>query len=296
MKPRIYIVDDDNSIRRILSNIIEDYDLGVVIGQSGDGKEAQDEISKIYPDIVLIDLLLPSIDGIEVINNIKKSSADIQFIMISEVTSNQMITDAYKAGIEFYLNKPLNVVEVVSITRNAIEAQKLKRVVSQLSRNLGTPERTAEQVNIDANENVLKEVMKTLSELGISGESGYKDLINIVRLVLEEREKPGVNMHKYNMNTLYERLYESYKADNMNSASSFKAIEQRIRRAALSGLNNIASIGVEDFDSYKFDRYAYTLFEFQDVKKEMDYIRGKSKVRGRVSIKNFIEGIITLST
>lgn len=295
MKPRIYIVDDDNSIRRILSNIIEDYDLGVVIGQSGDGKEAQDEISKIYPDIVLIDLLLPSIDGIEIINNIKKTSNDIQFIMISEVTSNQMITDAYKSGIEFYLNKPLNVVEVVSITRNAIEAQKLKRVVSQLSSNF-TSGTSKEDKTTNVNESILKEVMKTLSELGISGESGYEDLINIIRLILDERKKPGVNIHKYNMNKLYNLLYDSYKEDNINFSGSFKAIEQRIRRAALSGLNNIASIGVEDFDSYKFDRYAYSLFEFQDVKKEMDYIRGKSKVRGKVSIKNFIEGIITLST
>lgn len=295
MKPRIYIVDDDASIRRILANIIEDYDLGVVIGQAGDGKEAQDEISKIYPDVVLIDLLLPSIDGIEIINNLKETSGDIQFIMISEVTSNHMITEAYKSGIEFYLNKPLNVIEVVSITRNAIEAQKLKRVISQLSNNFVGVNRNEEKIPIDSNETILKEVMKTLSELGMSGESGYKDLINIIRLILDERKKPGVNMHKYNMNKLYKSLYDSYKADNMNSSSSFKAIEQRIRRAALSGLNNIASIGVEDFDSYKFERYAYTLFEFQDVKKEMDYIRGKSKIRGKVSIKNFIEGIITLS-
>ena len=296
MKPRIYIVDDDNSIRRILSNIIEDYDLGFVIGQSGDGKEAQEEILKIYPDLVLIDLLLPSIDGIEIINNIRKTNTDIQFIMISEVTSSQMITDAYEAGIEFYLNKPLNVVEVVSITRNAIEAQKLKRVVNQLTNNFSVSKGSDKSSVSDMDDCIIKEVTKTLSELGISGESGYKDIINIMKIVLEQRNNNGLNIHKYNMNKLYKMLYEKYKAENVNTASSFKAIEQRIRRAVLSGLNNIASIGVEDFDSYKFERYAYTLFEFQDVKKEMDYIRGKSNTRGKVSIKNFIEGVITLSS
>ncbi len=73
MKPRIYLVDDDIGIRTILSNIIEDNDLGgVLIGEADDGEQALGDIAKLKPDIVYVDLLLPSMDGIEIISKIRK--------------------------------------------------------------------------------------------------------------------------------------------------------------------------------------------------------------------------------
>ena len=62
-----------------------------------------------------------------------------------------------------------------------------------------------------------------------------------------------------------------------------KSMEQRIRRAATAGLINLAHLGNEIFTEY-----SNTLYNFEQVRREMDYIRGKSSKRGNVKIKHFL--------
>ena len=119
MGAKIYIVDDDIGIRTILANIVEDNDLGVVIGESDDGFKALSDINSLKPDLVFIDLLLPTIDGIEIIKRARNNGSVSNFIMISQVSSSDMVSEAYQNGIDFYVNKPLNVIEVVSITKKS---------------------------------------------------------------------------------------------------------------------------------------------------------------------------------
>ncbi len=85
MKTRFYIADDDLSIQRILESIIEKHDLGTVIGSSSNGKMAIDEIPALQPDIVLVDLLMPQVDGIGVVSSLNHSDCKCSFIMISQV-------------------------------------------------------------------------------------------------------------------------------------------------------------------------------------------------------------------
>ena len=70
------------------------------------------------------------------------------------------------------------------------------------------------------------------------------------------------------------------------------ATEQRIRRAVNKGLSNIANLGLEDYLNETFTRYSNRLYSFQDVRTEMDYIRGKTKSRGRISVRKFIDGLM----
>ncbi|HHY05092.1 MAG TPA: response regulator, partial [Thermoanaerobacterales bacterium] len=121
MNDNFYIVDDDESIRRVLKKIIIDHNLGDVLGDAGEGLKAISEIKKYNPDIVLVDLLLPSIDGITLVSKLKEEGFGGVFIMISQVSSKDMISKAYKMGIEFYIHKPINVVEVISVIKNVKE-------------------------------------------------------------------------------------------------------------------------------------------------------------------------------
>ena len=69
-------------------------------------------------------------------------------------------------------------------------------------------------------------------------------------------------------------------------------MEQRIRRAIAAGMNNIAHMGIEDFMNDTFMAFSATLFSFEDVRTEMDFIRGRTKYNGKVSIKKFIDGLM----
>ncbi len=69
---KIFILDDDKNVIRILQKIIKDKELGEVVGVARDGKDGLEEIKATMPDIVLIDLLMPEIDGLTVVKELKK--------------------------------------------------------------------------------------------------------------------------------------------------------------------------------------------------------------------------------
>lgn len=294
MKPSFYIVDDDLGIRRILSNIIDNYRLGYVIGEAEDGNKAINEIGKMMPDIALVDLLLPSVDGIEIVKESKEKNFNTQFIMISEVTSKDMIGDAYKNGIEYFINKPINVIEVVSIIEKAIETLNLRKALSLIGKTMEKNNYRifTDKVNNVTENNTKEEITKVFSDIGILGESGSNDLMNIIEMIVEERKRLGVKFHRYKISDLYRKLNNKYKEENKSSVS-VKGIEQRVRRVIQSSLENIATLGIEDYGNIKFEKYSTSLFDFTEVKRQMDYIRKKSQYKGKINIKKFIEGLIS---
>ncbi len=87
---------------------------------------------------------------------------------------------------------------------------------------------------------------------------------------------------------------EKYSSEGRGSKSDFKAIEMRIRRTVGKAMKNIAAMGIEDFSNDKFVLYSSSLFDYVDVKAEMDYIRGKAKYNGKVNIKSFIKRLLVM--
>ena len=77
-------------------------------------------------------------------------------------------------------------------------------------------------------------------------------------------------------------------------SDSPKAMEQRIRRAAMAGMVNLANLGIEDYSNDTFTEYAGTLYHFEQVRREMDCIRGKTTLHGRVSVKKFLYALAAL--
>ena len=288
---KIYLVDDDYAILTMLENIIIDYDLGMVIGKSFEGDIAVNEINALSPDIVIVDLLLPKVDGIELVKLVKVRKEKIQFIMLSQVTSKEMIGDAYKAGIEFFVNKPINVMEVKTVIKKATEKIQMKNIINWIQETVKSDEAVNHKYifnkDIDKTRNIL-------TDLGISNESGGRDILHVVSMIVEQRKEMGKRYHRYNIGDMYIHLKEIYEKEEYKGSSNLRAIEQRIRRTIQQAMDNISMLGIEDFGNYKFEKYSSRLFDFTEVKRNMDYIRGKSNYRGKVSVKTFIEGLIIL--
>ncbi|MEH7428258.1 response regulator, partial [Priestia megaterium] len=102
---RFYIIDDDEVFRSMLAEIIEDNDLGEVIGEAEDGIVLNDQFSLLQQiDILFIDLLMPIQDGIETVRKIKGSFKG-KIIMMSQVETKDLIGKAYSLGIEYYITK-----------------------------------------------------------------------------------------------------------------------------------------------------------------------------------------------
>jgi two-component system response regulator YcbB len=292
MSARIYIVDDDIGVRTILSNIVEDNDLGTIVGSGASGEEALEDILNLSPDVAFVDLLLPVMDGVEIIKQLRKKGSGTNFIMISQVNSADMVSEAYQNGIDFYINKPINVIEVVSVTKKALEMRNYKKVIEQIGNTLNIAQTSAEKVTKKPAGRT--DITALFTELGILGDAGCEDLIKMIDFIKKDRSESPHRIHKYSMKDLYSRLSEDYNNRGVEVSSSTKAIEQRIRRTIQSALENVATMGIEDFANYRFEKFSSSVFEFKEVKMEMDHIRGKTKNRGKISVKAFLEGIINL--
>lgn len=279
-----YLVDDDSNIRNILKLIIRDRKLGNVCGSCGDPVEALEDISFAHPDIVIVDLLMPEMDGISFVSKLKQTNPDIAFIMLSQVSSKDMISDAYESGIEFYIHKPINSVEVESVIRTVCQTvtmrQTLEKMQSLLSHDLKQlSNHTAANVKQTEKKYITK-LKNVLQKLGIIGEIGSKDIIALIDFLVEH----GQTVDDSTLNELCGQF-----SDNP------KSVEQRIRRAANAGMINLAHLGLEDYSNDIFMEYSTTLYNFEQVRKEMDFIRGKSDKHGNVKIKNFLNALMLYS-
>ena len=116
-----------------------------------------------------------------------------------------------------------------------------------------------------------------MQKLGILGETGSKDIISVVSYLMLQ----GATMGDYTVSEICQLF-----SDNP------KTMEQRIRRAAAIGMINIANLGIEDYMNETFIEYSNGLYNFEQIKQEMDYIRKKSKKRGAVNIKKFIDNML----
>ncbi len=283
---RFVIIEDDISVRKIISNIIDKYNLGTVVCECGDGLQAEAIIVDYAPDVALVDLLLPGQDGVELIRKLKAKGMETSFIMVSESTSQPMITKAYETGIDFYIHKPVNVLEITSVIRKVEESRRLRAVMSLISQTTARYGSSASQLTEPQDNGKRNRTNKILSELGIISESGAKNIQQLMQLV-ENRLRSGQDQ-TYQLHELYQELSVSIEQD-------VKTIEQRVRRAIAKAMQNVATMGVEDYHNDVFEIYSGALFDFKEIRQEMAAIQGKSSYRGKVNIKKFLEGLLFLT-
>ncbi|MGV8980900.1 response regulator [Clostridium sp.] len=229
------------------------------------------------PDIVLVDLFIPGVDGLSLVKSAKSMHPEMQFIMVSQVSAKNMIEKAYKNGVEFYIQKPINAVEIETIIKKVSESLETNRTLNKIQK-LFNKDTNALDSNSLKSGNEVQTIKNIMLRIGIIGEAGSKDLIDITVFLRGKNE----NMGNYTLNQLCKRFDDSPKS-----------MEQRIRRTISIGMTNIANIGIEDYMNDVFVEYSTGLFNFEQVKKEMDYIRKKSSDRGKVTIKKFIDGLIS---
>lgn len=268
---RFFILDDDPNIVHILKMIIEDKELGAVVGEDTDAASGLKKIKSLGPDIVLIDLLMPGIDGLTIVKQVKEEYGDIEFIMISQVYEKKMVEKAYRYGVEYYINKPINAIEVEIIIKKVIERLEINKALLQVMKridNKGTRSEVQEPNKISKDK-----VNDILIEIGIIGENGTDDIIKIINYAVAK----DINLKQVTMRELC-----SVFTDNPRS------MEQRIRRALNIAMTNIANLGLEDYMNETFVEYSNSLFNFEQVRKEMEFIRGNIKRGGSVNIKKFL--------
>lgn len=281
------IVDDQAANRRMIENIIEDCVLGKVIGSAVGGKEAIQLILSTNPHVVLIDLLMPELDGIEMIRELKRQGYGGKFVMISQINNKEMVGEAYKVGIEFFIHKPINSVEVEAVLNKINMQLTLDRSIVAIKQSLASLELLQPAVARDIQELSVKEtVQQILKEIGVLAEKGSKDIVVAMELLIKEEEVLELPPLK----TLYTMIAQHQQTGEGDVAKETRAIEQRLRRTVAVALNNLASLGLTDYSHPKFEHYAPLFFDFQEVRLKMHELEQRVKQSNvKVNVKKFLQ-------
>ena len=287
MEKTFLIIDDDVNIRKMLGLLIKKNNLGKVICELDSGEYAVQEIIFYNPDIVLIDLLLPVVDGIEIIKAAKEQGYNGKFIMISQVEEKPLISTAYENGIIFFISKPINSIEVINVIKGVchnIELEHSLALIKSAVLNLNNDKSVKKELFLD------ERITNIFTEIGIAGAVGSNDLRNIIHKIIDVKKRNP--SYAYKLQKIYDEIVQEEDGD-VNLNVNKKALEQRIRRTIQKALKTISELGCDDYSNSIFMEYSTLLFDFKQVRQEMRHINNSLVEPGKINTKRFIEGIIT---
>ena len=215
-KINVAIVDDNERMLGLLENILSEDKSITVVGKGGDGVQALELIRKKEPDVVLLDLIMPKLDGLEVMQKVnreptlKKKPA---FIVISAIGQENITEDAFGLGASYYIMKPfdndvvLNKIKQIQMDKTAKLVHTKHSMVSE-----GVSEYSA--VNLES------DVTNIIHEIGVPAHiKGYQYLRDAIIMSVENREV---------INSITKVLYPTIAKMNRTTPSR---VERAIRHA-----------------------------------------------------------------
>ncbi len=221
----ILIIDDEKAIRKTLSEILS-YE-GYKIDEAGDGEEGLKKFKERSYDVVLCDIKMPKIDGIEFLDKSREANPDIPVIMISGHGTIETAVEAVKKGAYDYISKPPDLNRLLITIRNAMdktnlvaETKVLKRKVSKVDEMIG------ESGPIVKIKETIDKVAPTEARLLVTGENGVgKELV--ARWVHEKSNRASGPLIEVNCAAIPSELIES-ELFGHEKGSFTSAVKQRI--------------------------------------------------------------------
>ena len=176
---RILIIEDEPAIRRVLVKILSDEDKSHELFEAENGIEGINLIKKHQFDLIISDVKMPKVDGIEVLEFINLNFPEIPFVMISGHGDLDMAVDSMKKGAFDYISKPPDLNRLLTTVRNALDKKKLivenKVLKKKIKKNF---EMIGESNAIIEIKNLIEKVAETEAKVLINGPNGSgKELV-----------------------------------------------------------------------------------------------------------------------
>jgi DNA-binding NtrC family response regulator len=176
----ILVVDDEHGVRQSFNMVLKD-EFKVLL--AGSGNEAIDIFSKNAVDLILLDILLPDIDGIDLLERLKEMDPNTEIIMVTAVKEIQTAVKAIKLGAYEYIIKPFVVDEVKTAIRHALEKHSLMKEVTYLRHELERHQPFEKMVGEDKKMSNIFELISIVSQSDgtvlVQGETGTgKELVS----------------------------------------------------------------------------------------------------------------------
>lgn len=216
-KLNVAIADDNERMLRLLGDIIESDDELNVIGVARDGEEAYNVIKTKEPDVVLLDIVMPKLDGLGVldrVNNDKSIKKHPTFIMISAIGQEKITEDAFNLGADYYIMKPFD---------NDMVLNRIKRVKTSNVAGRGAEIRKVNAYEKEADfseRNLEADVTEIIHEIGVPAHiKGYQYLRDAIVMSVNDMDM---------LNSITKILYPTIAKKYQTTSSR---VERAIRHA-----------------------------------------------------------------
>ena len=210
----VAIADDNERILDLLGDVIgSDKDLNLV-GKANNGEDAYELIRNKQPDVVLLDLIMPKMDGLSVmeqINHDKEIRKHPNFIVITAIGQERITEDAFKKGANYYILKPFN---------NEMVLNRVKSARQLLKNEMGGAKAERQQTEQSPSVNLEARVTDMIHEIGIPAHiKGYHYLRDAIIMAVEDMDV---------LNAITKILYPAIAKNHKTTASR---VERAIRHA-----------------------------------------------------------------
>lgn len=210
-KIRVLIADSNENSRGALTEAISMAQDIQIIGCAEDGREALSMIEEQQPDVVILDVVLPEIDGIGVIEKAKENKAikDISFMVLATICSDPMIECAFQTGADFYMVRPFDHTSLLARIRQLARKSDAKNTFEAVNHS----HRFMEQ-------NLESDVTDIIRDIGIPAHiKGYQYIREGIIMAVND-----MNMLNYITKLLYPTIAKKYKTTS-------SSVERAIRHA-----------------------------------------------------------------
>ena len=206
---KILLIEDEEPIRRVLSKILTEENKGYDITESEDGKDGLLKLTKEDYDLVLCDIKMPKMDGVEVLQTVRENGIDIPFIMLTGHGNISTAVEAMKAGAFDFISKPPDLNRLLTSVRNALE---IKNLVSE---NIKLKKRIAKKYKIIGESEAINKVLIMIEKVAptdarvlITGENGTgKELV--ANYLHKKSKRSGQSFVEVNCAAIPSELIES---------------------------------------------------------------------------------------
>ncbi len=203
----ILIVDDERAIRNTLRDILEYEKLQV--DEAADGKEGWEKIRKGKHDLILCDIKMPGMDGMELLVKMQEAGIDTPVIMISGHGNIETAVEAVKKGAYDFIQKPLDLNRLLVTLRNAMDRKQLIQETRVLRKKVAkTVDMVGESGAIKSIQEIIEKVAPTDARVLITGPNGSgKELV--ARWIHEKSQRAGGPLVEVNCAAIPSELIES---------------------------------------------------------------------------------------
>jgi two-component system response regulator AtoC len=207
---RILVVDDEESVCRMLRDVLTD--AGYQVEVATDGRQALERITGVYYDAVLLDIRMPELDGVQVLEAVRQNGGQVPIILMTAYGTTETAIRAMKLGAFDYVLKPFHLEELLLTVKRAVTMQRLAAEVTTLKEELGEDSRLD---TIIGRSPKMQQVYKCIGKVAdrnvtvlIQGESGTgKELV--ARAIHRNSRRWNQPFVKINCATIPENLLES---------------------------------------------------------------------------------------